>query len=88
MNWYLSEPTSVDSVLQAGLRYLEVICALVGVIAVLMLLIALLHIIFAIRSPNSYGELHRFGEATKRVDGVLPTRAPRKRLLHIGHVRG
>ena len=88
MNWYLSELTSVDSVLQAGLRYLEVICALVGVIALLMLLIALLHIIFAIRSSNSHADLHQFGEATKRVDGVLPTRAPRKRLMHVGHVRG
>jgi hypothetical protein len=88
MNWYLSDPTSVDSVLQAGLRYLEVVCALVGVIAVLMLLIALLHIIFAIRWSNSQADLHRFGEETKRAHGVPPTPTPRKKLLHVGHVRG
>ena len=88
MNWYLSEPTSMESMLQAGLRYVEVICALVGVVAVLVLLIALLHIIFAIRSSNSHADLHRFGEETKRADGVLPTPTPRKKLLHVGHVRG
>ena len=75
----------MERMLQAGLPYLEVFCALVGVIAVLMLLIALLHIIFAIRSSNSHVALHQFGEATKRVDRVLPTPAP---LLHVGHVRG
>jgi len=78
----------MESILQAGLPYLEVFCALVGIIVVLMLLIALLHIIFAIRSSNSHVALHQFGEATKRVDGVPPTRAPRKRLMHVGHVRG
>jgi len=41
MNWFVSELVSADSVLQAGLPFLEVICALVGIIAVLMLLIAL-----------------------------------------------
>jgi len=40
MNWFVSELVSADSVLQAGLPFLEVICALVGIIAVLMLLIA------------------------------------------------
>ena len=78
----------MERMLQAGLPYLEVFCALVGIIVVLMLLIALLHIIFAIRSSNSHVALHQFGEATKHVDGVLPTRAPRKKLLQAGHVRG
>jgi len=71
MNWFVSEPVSADSVVQAGLPYLEVFCALVGVVAILMLLITLLHTIFAIRSSNSHAELHRFGEAKQRVGRVL-----------------
>jgi len=38
MNWFVSELVSADSVLQAGLPFLEVICALVGIIAVLIAL--------------------------------------------------
>ena len=45
MNWFVSEPVSADSMVQAGLPYLEVFCALVGVVAILMLLITLLHTI-------------------------------------------
>jgi len=84
MNWFVSEPVSADSMVQAGLPYLEVFCALVGVIAVLMLVITLLHTIFAIRSSNSHAELHRFGEAKQ----VRPTPAPPRKVLHVAHFRG
>jgi hypothetical protein len=87
MNWFVSDPVSADSMVQVGLPFLEVFCALVGVIAVLMLLIALLHTIFAIRSSTSHHEFHRFGEAKLRVDRVPSTAAPRK-LLQAAHLRG
>ncbi|HYL38666.1 MAG TPA: hypothetical protein VEV17_22300 [Bryobacteraceae bacterium] len=89
MNWFVSEPVSADSLLQAGLPFLEFLGVLVGIVAVLMLLIALLHTIFAVRSPNAHLELHRFGEAKRRVDLVLaPPAPPRKRLLQVAHLRG
>jgi hypothetical protein len=85
MNWFASQPVSADSMIQAGLPYLEVFCALVGIMAVLMLLIALLYPIFAVRSSNSYPELNRFGETKQRVD---PTPAARRKLLRVAHFRG
>ena len=72
MNWFVSKPASADSMVQAGLPILEGFCALIGVIAVLMLLIALLHAFLAVRSESPHHELHRFGAATQRVDRVLP----------------
>ena len=84
MNWFVSEPVSADSMVQAGLPYLEVFCALVGVVAILMLLITLLHTIFAIRSSTSHAELHRFGEAKQ----VRPTPAPSRKVLQVAHFRG
>ena len=88
MNWFVSGPVSPDSIVQAGLPFLEVFCVLVGVIAVLMLLITLLHTIFAIRSSNSHAELHRFGEAKQRVGRVLSTPAPPRKWLQVAHLRG
>jgi len=88
MNWFVSNPVSTDNMVQTGLPFLEVFCALVGVIAVLMLLIALLHTIFAIRSSSSYHELHRFGEAKLRVDRVPSTPASPRKLLQVAHFRG
>ncbi len=88
MNWFVSDPVSADSMVQAGLPFLEVFCALVGVIAVLMLLIALLHTIFAIRSSSLHHELHRFGEAKLRVDRAPSTPAPPRKLLQVAHLRG
>jgi hypothetical protein len=88
MNWFVWEPVSADSVLQAGLPYLEVFCALVGVIAVLMLVITLLHTILGIRSSNSHLEWHRFGEAKPRVDRVPSAPTPRRKLLQVAHLRG
>jgi hypothetical protein len=88
MNWFVSEPVSADSVLQAGLPYLEVFCVLVGVIAVLMMLIALLHTIFADRSSRSHLELHRFGSAKRRVDRVLSRPVSPRKLLQVVHRRG
>jgi len=88
MNWFVSEPVSPDSMVQAGLPFLEVFCVLVGVIAVLMLLITLLHTIFAIRSSNSHAELHRFGVAKQRVGHVVSTPAPPRKLLPVAHLRG
>jgi len=88
MNWFVSEPVSAESMLQAGLPFLEVFCALVGVIAILMLLIALLHTIFADRSSNSHHELHRFGEAKQRVDRVLSAPAPQRKQLPAAQLRG
>ena len=88
MNWFVSESVSADSVLQAGLPLLEFLGALVGVIAVLMLLIALLHTIFAVRSPNSSPELHRYGEAKHHVDRVLSMPAPQRKSLQVAHFRG
>jgi hypothetical protein len=88
MNWFVSEPVSAESMLQAGLPFLEVFCALVGIIAILMLLIALLHTVFADRPSNAHHELHRFGEAKQRVDGVLSASAPRRKQLHAAHLWG
>ena len=88
MNWFVTEPVSVDSLLQTGLPFLEFLGVLVGIVAVLMLLVALLHTIFAVRSPNSHLELHRFGEAKRRADAVLsPPAPPRKRLVQVAHFR-
>ena len=70
MNWFVSEPVFADGVLQASLPFLEVFCALVGVTAVLMLLIAFLHTIFAVRSSNSHLESYQFGEARPHVNRV------------------
>jgi hypothetical protein len=79
MNWFVSEPASADSLLQASLPFVEVFCALVGIIAVLMLLIALLHTCFAVRSSNSHPELYPFGIAKQRVvrvsEALHPVRA-------------
>ncbi len=86
MNWFVSEPVSAESMIQAGLPFLEALCALVGMIAVLMLLIGLLHTVSAVRSLNSHLEWHRFGEA-KRVDRVPSTPAPRRNLLQAAHLR-
>ncbi len=88
MNWFVSESVSPDSMLQAGLPFLEVFCVLVGVIAVLMLLITLLHTIFAIGSSNAHSELHRFGEAKQRVSRALSTPAPSRKRLQVAHLRG
>jgi len=87
MNWFLFEPAA-DSLLQAILPFLDVFCVLVGIIAVLMLLMALLHTVFAIRSPNLHLELHPFGEAKRCVDRVLSTPAPPRKLLKVAHFRG
>lgn len=88
MNWFVSESVSPDSMLQAGLPYLEVFCVLVGVIAALMLLITLLHTIFAMRSSDSHAELHRFSEPKQHVRPVLSTPAPPRKLLQVAHLRG
>jgi hypothetical protein len=88
MNWFVSDPVSANSMLQEGLPFLEVFCALVGVIAVLMLLIALLHTIFAIRSSSSHHEWHRFGEPKLHVGRAPSTPAPPRKLLQVAHLRG
>lgn len=54
MNWLLSEPISAESLLQASLPFLEVVCVLVGIVAVLILVVALLHTFFAVRSVSSH----------------------------------
>ncbi len=56
--------------LQAGLPVLELFCALVGIVAVLMLLMVALYTIFAARSSGSHFELPQFGEAKQRVERV------------------
>jgi hypothetical protein len=71
MNWFVSEPVSAEGVLQAGLPFLEFLCLLVGIIAVLMLLIASLHTILGeakqrvaripssvLKGKNCPGEMH------------------------------
>jgi hypothetical protein len=88
MNWFVSEPVSADSMLQAGLPFLEVFCVLVGVIAVLMLLIALLHTICADCSSNAHPELHRFGAAKERATDALPPLAAPTIPSQIAHFRG
>jgi hypothetical protein len=70
MNWFVLESVSADDMLQASLPFLELFCALVGIIAVLILLIALLHTIFAVRFSNSHLESFQFGEAKQRIDRV------------------
>ena len=87
MTWFLLEP-SADSLLQATLPFLDVFCVLVGILAVLILLMALLHTIFAIRSANSNVELHQFVEAKGCVDRVLSTPAPPRKRLKVAHLRG
>jgi hypothetical protein len=88
MNWFVSEQVSADSMVQAGLPFLQVFCALVGIIGVLMLLIVLLHTIAEVRSSESHVELHRFGEAKQRVDRVLSAPDPRRKLQQVAHFRG
>ena len=63
--------------LKAGLPFLEALCALVGMIAVLMLLIGLLHTVSAVRSSNSHLEWYRFGGA-KQAFSVLLDAGPAK----------
>lgn len=87
MNWF-SKPVSADRMVQAGLPVLEGFCLLIAVIAVLLLLIALLHAFLAVRSASPHQELHRFGEATQRVDRVLPTPAAPRKLLQVAYLRG
>ena len=87
MNWFVSEPVSAESMIQAGLPFLEALCALVVMIAVLMLLIGLLHTVSAVRSSNSHLEWYRFGEAKQRVFRVTSTPAPRRNLLRVAHLR-
>jgi len=88
MNWFVSDPVSANSLVQEGLPFLEVFCGLVGVIAVLMLLIALLHTIFAIRSSSSHHEWHRFGEPKLRVGRAPSTAAPSRKVWQGVHLRG
>jgi hypothetical protein len=74
MNWFASGPVSADSALQAGLPVLELFCALVGIIAVLMLLMVALYVIAAARSTNSHVEEPQFGEAKQRVPATSAAR--------------
>jgi hypothetical protein len=87
MNWFVSERVSADSMLQASLPFLEVFCALVGVVAGLMMMIALLHTICADCSSNAHRELHRFGAAKERVNRVPPTPAAPRKLPQVAHIR-
>jgi hypothetical protein len=70
MNWFAPGQVSADSMLQTGLPFLEVFCALVGIIAVLMFLIVVLHTVFAVRSSDSQFGFKRYDEAQPRVDRV------------------
>ena len=86
MNWFVPEPISAESLVQAGLPYLEVLCAFLGVIAVVILLIALLHTIIEVRSSTSHLELHQFSEAKPRGDRLASPAQP-GRQLHVSHPR-
>jgi hypothetical protein len=86
MNWF-SKPVSADSMVQASLPVLEGFCALFGVIAILMLLIALLHAFLAVGSASPHQELHRFDAAKERVDRALPTPAAPRKLLQVAYLR-
>jgi hypothetical protein len=73
MDWLASAQVSADSLLQTGLPFLAVFCALVGVIAALMFLVVVLHTIFAVRSSSSQFGFKRYDEADTRA-GRVPLR--------------
>ncbi len=85
MNSFLSEPVSAEAVFQAGLPFLEVVGGLLAIVALFLCVIALLHIIVAIRSTDAHVELHQMGDAKARIGLV---REPRRKLLHVPHFRG
>jgi hypothetical protein len=88
LNWFSSGPVSAEGMLQPALCFLEVFCALIAIIAVLMFLIALLHTIFSVRSSNSHLASHEFAEAKQRVYYVPSTPTARRKLLQAAHLRG
>ena len=88
MNWFVSEQVSADSMIQASIPVLELLCVLAGIVALLLLLIALLHTIVEVRSSSAQHELHRFGDAKQRIDCRSSALAPRRKLLPVSHLRG
>jgi hypothetical protein len=88
MNSFLSEPVSAEAVFQAGLPFLEVVGGLLAIVALFLCVIALLHIIVAIRSADAHIELHQMGDAKARIDLIPLMPEPRRKLLHVPHFRG
>lgn len=76
MNWFVSQQLSADSMVQAGLPFLEVFCAFAGAVALLMLLAAVLHTILEVRSSGD-----QVGEAKLRAHR-LSSQGRRKQIAH------
>ena len=87
MNWFVLEPVSADSMVQAGLPFLDLFCAFVGAIAVLLLLAVLIHTIVEVRCSNARFEVHQVGEA-KPTAYRLPSPAASRRQLQVSHLLG
>ena len=63
MNWFGAQLVSSESMLQAGLPFLEAVAAFLAIIAVFTLVIAVIHIILGVRSSDSHVESCPFGPA-------------------------
>ena len=86
MNWFTSEPVSTESVLRTALPLLEAFAALLAIIAIFTLVIAILHMILAIRSTDSGFNSCPFRVEKVRGNHLSPTPAARMRRLHAFHL--
>ena len=79
MNWVAAQSVSTEGMLQAGLPLLEIFCAFVAIVAILMFLAVALYTIFATRSSSAHLSFHQLGETKLRVDRVPSTTPARIR---------
>ncbi len=78
VDWFVGDSDSAQTLLQAGIPLLQVIWVLIGIIALVILAFAVLHIIHGIRSQESHLHFHQFGEAKPRAQSLhhpRPTRS-------------
>lgn len=80
VDWFVGNSDSTQAMLLAGIPLLQVIWVLIGIIALVVLAFAVLHIIHGLRSQESHVQFHQFGDAKPRARSVAarhtrPTRS-------------
>ena len=88
MNWIVSEPVSAESMIQAGLPFVEVVGVILAIIAIFTLAIAVLHIVLALRSSDSHFESCPFGVVDRYIDRFRRTPEKRMKRLQASHLWG
>jgi hypothetical protein len=68
VDWFIGDPDATQqAMLVAGIPLLQTIWILIGVVALVVLAVAILHIIHELLLPASHVELHQFGESKQRL---------------------